>query len=108
MATLSTRISRNMDQNNSARRGGNPSGRTPPSGSDHSGASHPASPTAASYERDDEIARLRSRVAELQRERDHLVAVVDILQEISASLHFVDILQSIARKLGDAFGLDRC
>jgi GAF domain-containing protein len=37
-----------------------------------------------------------------------LVAVVDILQEVSASLHFVDILQSIARKLGDAFGLDRC
>jgi GAF domain-containing protein len=47
-------------------------------------------------------------VAELQRERDHLVAIVDILQEISASLHFVDILQTIARKLGDAFGLDRC
>ena len=54
------------------------------------------------------MARLRSRVAELQKERDHLVAIVDILQEISASLHFVDILQSIARKLGDAFGLDRC
>ena len=54
------------------------------------------------------MARLRSRVAQLQKERDHLVAVVDILQEISSSLHFVDILQSIARKLGDAFGLDRC
>ncbi len=54
------------------------------------------------------MARLRARVSELQRERDHLVAVVDILQEISASLHFVDILQTIARKLGDAFGLDRC
>ena len=54
------------------------------------------------------MARLRSRVAELQKERDHLVAVVDILQEISSSLHFVDILQAIARKLGDAFGLDRC
>jgi GAF domain-containing protein len=57
---------------------------------------------------DDELLRLRSRVAELQRERDHLAAIVDILQEISASLHFVDILQAIARKLGDAFGLDRC
>ena len=54
------------------------------------------------------IARLEARVAELQRERDHLVAVVDILQEISTSLHFVDILQAIARKLGEAFGLDRC
>lgn len=49
-----------------------------------------------------------AKIAELQRERDQLVAVVDILQEISASLHFVDILQAIARKLGEAFGLDRC
>jgi GAF domain-containing protein len=54
-----------------------------------------------------EISALRSRITELQRERDHLVAVVDILQEISTSLHFVDILQSIARKLGETFGLDR-
>jgi len=36
------------------------------------------------------------------------VAVVDILQEISSSLHFTDVLQSIARKLGQTFGLDRC
>ena len=56
----------------------------------------------------DELPRLRARLAEVQSERDHLLSVVDILQEISASLHFVDILQTIARKLGDAFGLDRC
>jgi two-component system, sensor histidine kinase ChiS len=56
----------------------------------------------------DELSRLRARLAEVQRERDHLIAVVDILQEISASLHFVDILQTIARQLGNAFGLDRC
>ncbi|MFI5311905.1 MAG: GAF domain-containing protein [Gemmatimonadales bacterium] len=56
----------------------------------------------------DEMARLEARVAELTRERDHLVAVVDILQEISASLHFVDILQTISKKLGETFGLDRC
>lgn len=31
-----------------------------------------------------------------------------MLQEISGSLHFVDILQTISRKLGDAFRLDRC
>src|SRR5258707_12818470 len=55
-----------------------------------------------------EVDRLHARIDELQRERDHLVAVVDILQEISSSLHFVDILQTIARKLGEAFGLDRC
>jgi len=56
----------------------------------------------------DDIARLEAQVAELTRERDHLKAIVDILQEISASLHFVDILQAISRKLGEAFGLDRC
>ena len=73
---------------------------------------HPAEPGSyqppAATDRSAEIARLEARVAELQRERDHLVAVVDILQEISTSLHFVDILQTIARKLGEAFGLDRC
>ncbi len=56
----------------------------------------------------DERTRLAARVAELEREREHLVAVVDILTEISASLHFVDILQTIAKKLGQTFGLDRC
>lgn len=56
----------------------------------------------------DDIARLEARVAELMRERDHLAAVVHILQEISASLHFVDILQTISKKLGETFGLDRC
>jgi two-component system, sensor histidine kinase ChiS len=68
----------------------------------------PPSPTPGSDGKDDEVSRLRARVAELQRERDHLVAIVDILQEVSASLHFVDILQTIARKMGEAFGLDRC
>jgi GAF domain-containing protein len=56
----------------------------------------------------DELTALRTRVTELQRERDQLTTIVDILEEISSSLHFVDILQSIARKLGETFGLDRC
>jgi len=51
---------------------------------------------------------LTARVAELERERKHLLAVIDILKEVSTSLHFIDILQAIARKLGEAFGLDRC
>ena len=55
-----------------------------------------------------ELARLTARVAELERERDQLVAVIDILQGISSSLHFEDILQTIARKMGEAYGLDRC
>src|SRR5437667_6732868 len=52
--------------------------------------------------------RLAARIAELEHERKHLLAVIEILKEVSGSLHFIDILQSIARKLGEAFGLDRC
>jgi two-component system cell cycle response regulator len=48
------------------------------------------------------------RIEELEHERKLLLAVVDILQDISGTLHFVDILQVIARKLGETFGLDRC
>jgi two-component system, sensor histidine kinase ChiS len=54
-----------------------------------------------------EAATLRKTIEELRRERDHLVTLVDILQDISGSLHFSDILQTIARKLGETFGLDR-
>lgn len=57
---------------------------------------------------EDETDRLRQRVTELERERDQLVAVIDILQGISSTLHFEEILQTIARKLGAAYGLDRC
>ena len=53
------------------------------------------------------IEELETRIVELSRERDNLASVVDILQSISASLHFEEILQTIARKLGEAFGLDR-
>src|SRR5438046_1591980 len=52
--------------------------------------------------------RLAARVAELEHERKDLLVGIEILKEISGSLHFVDILQAIARKLGEAFGLDRC
>jgi len=55
-----------------------------------------------------ETEHLAARVAELEKERKHLLAVIEILKEISSSLHFIDILQAIARKLGEAFGLDRC
>lgn len=53
-------------------------------------------------------ARLEVEVAELRRERDQLVATVEILQVVSESIHFGDILQAITRKLGETFGLDRC
>jgi len=52
-------------------------------------------------------AALAAKVEELEKERERLLAVVEILHEISGTLHFVDILQAIARKLGETFGLDR-
>jgi len=56
---------------------------------------------------DDAATLLASRILELEKERERLITVIDILQEISGTLHFVDILQTIARRLGETFGLDR-
>ena len=56
---------------------------------------------------DDAATLLANRILELERERERLITVIDILQEISGTLHFVDILQTIARRLGETFGLDR-
>ncbi|HEX5385230.1 MAG TPA: GAF domain-containing protein [Gemmatimonadales bacterium] len=56
----------------------------------------------------EDIERLQARIDLLEQEHRHLLAVVEILQEIAGSLHFVDIVQSVARRLGEAFGLDRC
>ena len=55
-----------------------------------------------------DITALRARVDELTRERDQLRAAVDLLQEASSTLHFTEILQRIAHRLGELFGLDRC
>lgn len=56
----------------------------------------------------EDVIRLEARVRELEQERKHLLALIEILQEITGSLHFTDIMQAIARRLGEAFGLDRC
>src|SRR4051812_1675977 len=56
----------------------------------------------------EDVGRLQARIETLEQERRHLLAVVEILQEIAGSLHFADIVQSVARRLGEAFGLDRC
>src|SRR5690349_3316582 len=57
---------------------------------------------------DGDLERAYARIRELEHERKHLLAVIEILEEISGTLHFVDILQAITRKLGETFGLDRC
>jgi GAF domain-containing protein len=67
----------------------------------------PSAPEAGEAMRD-ELSRVQARLAEVQRERDHLIAIVELLQEIAGSEHFVDVLQTIARRLGDSFALDRC
>jgi GAF domain-containing protein len=54
------------------------------------------------------ITQLENELLEVKRERDQLLATVEILQSVSENIHFGDILQSIARKLGETFGLDRC
>ncbi len=51
---------------------------------------------------------LENRIRELEQERNHLLALIEILQEMAGTLHVVDILQAITRKLGESFGLDRC
>lgn len=55
----------------------------------------------------EDVERLQARVRELEHERKHLLAVIEILQELAGSLHIVDIMQAIARRLGEVFGLDR-
>lgn len=56
----------------------------------------------------DQLIRLQHRVEALERERKQLLALLDIFKEISGSLHYVDIVQTVARRLGNTFGLDRC
>lgn len=56
----------------------------------------------------DEVERLQARITAMEQERKHLLAVIEILQEIGGSLHFADVVQSVARRLGETFGLDRC
>ena len=48
----------------------------------------------------DDIERLQGRVRALEHERKHLLAVIEILQEIGGSLHVVDIVQAVALRLG--------
>jgi two-component system sensor histidine kinase ChiS len=56
----------------------------------------------------DDAERLQARIETLEQEKRHLLAVVEILQEIAGSLHFVDVVQAVTHRLGEAFGLDRC
>lgn len=55
-----------------------------------------------------EIERLQQRIQELEQERRHLVAVIEMLDAITGSFEVADIVQSVVHKLGEMYGLDRC
>lgn len=56
----------------------------------------------------DPLDQLRTRVETLEQERRQLLALVEMLREIGGTLHHMDIVQAVARGLGETFGLDRC
>jgi GAF domain-containing protein len=55
-----------------------------------------------------DVQRLQARIDELEGERARLVAMTEILRDITGALHYRDIVQSVTRRLGSMFGLDRC
>lgn len=54
------------------------------------------------------LERPQERVEKLEQERKRLLAIIDLLREIGSTLHYLDIVQAVARRLGNTFGLDRC
>jgi len=55
----------------------------------------------------DEVQELQLRLDHLTRERDQLLVVVDLQQELGSALQVTEVLQRTARRLGELFGLDR-
>ncbi|MEO6446099.1 MAG: GAF domain-containing protein [Gemmatimonadaceae bacterium] len=64
------------------------------------------SAVVASPRFDDEAA-LRQQLEVVTRERDQLLAVVDLQQELASTLQVHEVLQRLTGRLGDLFGLDR-
>ena len=56
----------------------------------------------------DDVLQLNARIQSLEAERRQLLTVVEILEEIGGAAQFTDIVQAVARRLGEALGLDRC
>ena len=47
----------------------------------------------------DDVERLQARLTALEQERRHLLAVIEILQDIGGSLHFAEVVQSVTLRL---------
>lgn len=56
----------------------------------------------------DSIRQLKDRLAELERDRDRLLVLTALQDDLAGSLHFTDILQAVSGRVGGAFALDRC
>jgi GAF domain-containing protein len=56
----------------------------------------------------DAIRQLKDRLAEVERDRDRLLVLAALQDDLAGSLHFTDILQAVAGRVGGAFALDRC
>ena len=56
----------------------------------------------------DELQRLRDRVETLEGERGRLLSLVEILRDVTGSIHYPDIVQAVTRRLGHLLALDRC
>jgi GAF domain-containing protein len=56
----------------------------------------------------DAIRQLRDRLTEVERDRDRLLVLAALQDDLAGSLHFTDILQAVAGRVGSAFALDRC
>jgi GAF domain-containing protein len=54
------------------------------------------------------VDRLQSRIEELEAERRKLLAIIDLLRELAGAASYRDIVQTVARRLGHALGLERC
>ncbi len=65
------------------------------------------SPAQSDLSAPDSVRGLREQLDQVTRERDQLLTVVDLQQELATSLQVADVLRRMTRRLGDLFGLDR-
>jgi GAF domain-containing protein len=54
------------------------------------------------------VARLTARIDALESERRRHLAIIELLRELTESPNYRDIVQTVARRMGHALGLDRC
>ena len=54
------------------------------------------------------LQRLQDRIDKLELERTRLLALVEILREISGAYRYASIVQAVVRRMGHLFGLERC